>query len=280
MKIYIAVDMEGISGINSPDYVLKDGKLYSAGQRLATEDVNAAVAGAFDGGADTVVVADVHGSSGNLLIEQIDSRALIMAGAPRFTRFPFLDSSFAGLALIGYHAMAGTELGNLEHTMNSRSWFRYCVNGVPYGEVSIDAEIAATCGVPVIMTSGDDLLCEESKRVIGPEVETACVKLGTGRQSALCLSPEAGHKRVYAAMKAACEKLTRGEKYPLVKVNAPAVVQTAYKFTPDADAAANQYGARRIDGYTVEMTYSRLAEAYGGLWSEKDGRTTEKLTDN
>ena len=48
MKIFIAVDMEGISGINCPDYVLKDRRLYPAGQRLMTKDVNAAVAGCFD----------------------------------------------------------------------------------------------------------------------------------------------------------------------------------------------------------------------------------------
>jgi len=45
MKIYIAVDMEGISGINSPEYVMSSGRHYSTGQRLLTEDVNAAVRG-------------------------------------------------------------------------------------------------------------------------------------------------------------------------------------------------------------------------------------------
>ncbi|MBQ1258016.1 MAG: M55 family metallopeptidase [Clostridia bacterium] len=68
MKIYISVDMEGISGINCPDYVLKNSYLYQTGQRLMTADVNAAVAGAFDAGADEVIVADMHGASGNILV--------------------------------------------------------------------------------------------------------------------------------------------------------------------------------------------------------------------
>ena len=76
MKIYISVDMEGISGINSPEYVTRDGRLYGVGQRLMTADVNAAVRGAFDGGADEVIVADMHGASGNLLVEELDPRAL------------------------------------------------------------------------------------------------------------------------------------------------------------------------------------------------------------
>lgn len=61
MKIYIAVDMEGVSGVNSPEHVKTDGRLYAEGRRLLTREVNAAVAGAFDAGADEVIVADMHG---------------------------------------------------------------------------------------------------------------------------------------------------------------------------------------------------------------------------
>ncbi len=271
MKIYIAVDMEGISGICSPEYVLKDGKLYAIGQRLATEDTNAAIRGAFDGGADEVIVADMHGASLNLLAEQLDSRAKLFAGAPRSPRFPFLDETVSGMALIGYHAKAGTEGGNLEHTMSSKGWFKYCVNGVPYGEASIDAEIAAWCGVPVVMASGDNYLCAEVKEMLGEQVETAQVKIGLGRQAALSLSPNEGQSRVYAAMKRACERLVNGEHFALAQKNTPVAVQTTYKFTPDADAASTVYGARRIDGYTVEMNYPRLVDAYGGTWKEHSG---------
>ena len=44
MKIYIAVDMEGVSGVNSPEHVKTDGRLYAEGRRLLTREVNAAVA--------------------------------------------------------------------------------------------------------------------------------------------------------------------------------------------------------------------------------------------
>ena len=275
MKIYISVDMEGISGICSPDYVISGRALYPTGQRLATADVNAAVRGAFDGGADEVIVADMHGASLNLLAEQLDPRAKLFAGTPRTPRFPFLDESVDGFALVGYHAMSGTTGGNLEHTMSSATWFKYFVNGVQYGESSIDAEIAAWSGVPVIMASGDDYLKKEIAEMLGTQVEFAQVKLGLGRQAALCLSPAEGQKRVYAAMKRACERLKNGEKFPLAAKNTPVTVKTVYKFVPDADAAENAYGARRLDGYTVEQDYPRLADAYGGIWKEKNGRSSE-----
>lgn len=266
MKIYISVDMEGISGINSPEYVLRECIHYAAGQRLATADVNAAVRGAFDGGADEVIVADMHSISGNLLVEQLDPRALLLAGTPHQPRFPFLDESVDGMFLLGYHAMAGTLGANLEHTMSSCQWHKFCVNGKPYGELGIDAELAAECGVPVVMVSGDDKLCEEGRAWLG-NIETAMVKQGLGRQSALCLSPQMGQQRVYDHARRAVERLCAGETFALPETPSPANVALTYKMVPDADAA-NVYGTTRLDGYTVLTPYQRLSDLYGGLWRE------------
>ena len=46
------------------------------------------------------------------------------------------------------------------------------------------------------------------------------------------------------------------------------VLSITYKFVPDADAAANALGSRRVDGYTVENDYARLSQMYGGLWAD------------
>ena len=62
MKICISVDMEGISGINTKEHVLSDARLYAEARRMLTEDINAAVRGACAGGADEVIVMDMHGS--------------------------------------------------------------------------------------------------------------------------------------------------------------------------------------------------------------------------
>lgn len=266
MKIYISVDMEGISGITSKEHVSKDERLYTVGQRLATGDVNAAVRGAFDAGADEVIVADMHASSGNLLTEQIDPRATVLAGTPHQPRFPFLDSSVDGMFLVGYHAMAGTLGATLEHTMTSQSWHRICINGRPYGELGIDSALAAEAGVPVVMVSGDDKLCDEAHAWLG-NVEAACVKQGLGRHSALCLSPEQGQKKVYQAAYQAVGRLLAGERFVLPETPSPAFVAITYKHSADADAAAG-FGARRLDGYTVEKTLEKLSAMYGGIWED------------
>jgi len=266
MKLYISVDMEGISGINCPDYVKKSGALYAAGQRLLTADVNAAVAGAFDGGADEVIVADMHGGSGNILVEALDERALLLAGVPHQPRFPFLDASVDGVILLGYHAMAGTHRAALEHTMSSAQWFRYQVNGVAYGELGIDAELAAEAGVPVILVTGDDKMCAEAQAWL-PGVETAMVKQGLGRQSALCLSPKRGQELVYQHARRAVERLAAGETFVLPEIPSPVQVAITYKMVPDADQA-NTFGTKRLDGYTVETPAQHLSDLYGGLWRD------------
>ena len=267
MRIYISADMEGASGISCPDYVLTDGRLYAAGQRLLTEDVNAAVRGAMDAGADEVVVADMHGTSGHILAERLDPRALLLAGTPHQPRFPFLDRDTDGMFLLCYHAMAGTAMACLEHTMSSRQWHCFRVNGTPYGEFGIDAEIAAECGVPVVMTSGDDKLCAEAAQWLNG-VETACVKQGLGRQCALCLSPAEGQKRVYEAARRAVCRLLAGEHFAIPATPSPAKIAITYKMMPDADAA-NTFGTRRLDGYTVEWEHDRLSHFFGGIWADR-----------
>ena len=267
MKIYISVDMEGASGISSSEYVTKDGRLYNVGRKLITEDVNAAIRGAFDGGATEVIVMDGHGGRVNLLVEDLEPRALLLSGNPRQPRFAFLDKSVSGMFLVGYHAMAGTEGGNLEHTMMSSTWHDFQVNGVSYGELGIDAELAAEAGVPVVMVSGDDKICAEAKAWLG-NVETATVKQGISRNGALCLSPKRGRELVYEAAKRAAERLAAGETFPLAEVQAPATVRITYKMVPDADSAT-VYGARRLDGYTVERDYPCLSALYGGIWESK-----------
>lgn len=271
MKIYISVDMEGISGINHTDYTRRDvGRLYQEGRMLTTQDVNAAVRGAFDGGADEVIVADMHGMSNNIIVAQVDPRALLVEGAPRTPRFAFLDEQVDGMFLLGYHAMNGTLGGTLEHTMNGFSWHRHAVNGQTWGELGIDATIAAECGVPVVMVSGDDKLCDEARAFLGDQVEAACVKQGVGRFYTLCLSPARGQQVVYEHAKRAAERLKAGEKFPLMRQAAQYTVSICYKNTPEADSAALEYGARRIDGYTVERDFKRIADMYGGIWAEFD----------
>ncbi|MBD3243295.1 MAG: aminopeptidase, partial [Chitinivibrionales bacterium] len=121
MKIFVMVDMEGISGVVRAEQVGLDGVHYETARRYATADVNACVRGCLDGGARSVIVRDAHSGRGfNLVWESLDEGARYIQGDPA-TRMPGIERC-DGLILLGYHAMAGTPGAILEHTMSSRHW--------------------------------------------------------------------------------------------------------------------------------------------------------------
>src|SRR5262249_13441706 len=79
MKIYITVDMEGISGINGDDQLSPGQPEYGRARKLMAEDANAAIRGAFEAGATDVLVNDSHGGMRNLLPEDLDPRARLIS---------------------------------------------------------------------------------------------------------------------------------------------------------------------------------------------------------
>ena len=61
MKVFISVDMEGISGLVRWADVATQGMDYQRNRSLLTCDANAAIEGAFEAGAAEVVVEENHG---------------------------------------------------------------------------------------------------------------------------------------------------------------------------------------------------------------------------
>ena len=105
LKVYIAVDMEGIAGIVTPAQV--GGADYEWGRPLMLAETNAAIAAAFDAGATEVVVNDAHGSHTNLRADLIDRRSTLITGRPKpMGMIEGLDASFDAVIFIGFHGHA------------------------------------------------------------------------------------------------------------------------------------------------------------------------------
>lgn len=248
MNVFISADMEGIGGILMKDQLTRDAPLYEEARRLLTAEVNAAVAGAFDGGATRVIVKDAHGSGYNLVMEGVDHRAEILAGPSFPERFAGLDESFAGVILLGYHAKAGTPAAVCAHTMSSVSWERYELCGVEVGEVGIDAALAGTYGVPVLMVSGDDKVCAEARALLGGAVVTCEVKRGLNRHGALMKAPFAARKMVREAAARAVSSEPRPAVYaPLPYYEA----RLTYVEASMADERVKTADAQRLDERTL-----------------------------
>ncbi|MGN6793978.1 MAG: M55 family metallopeptidase [Streptosporangiaceae bacterium] len=215
MKVFISVDMEGVSGITDPEDVLPDGADYQRGRVFMTGDANAAILGAYDGGADEVLVNDSHWIMRNLLLEQLDPRARTIKGFHKsLCMVQGLNESYDAAVFVGYHSCAGTEGGVLNHTLLGKEIQNVYLNGEPTGETRLNAAFAGHFGVPVVLVAGDAAVCTEARRVLGV-VETVAVKDGIDKFTANCLHPQVAQEQIREAAAQAVRDHGRFSPYRL-----------------------------------------------------------------
>jgi D-amino peptidase len=254
LNIFVMVDMEGISGICRKSQVSKEGEHYQTGRHYLTADVNACVAGCFKGGAKKVVVRDCHGGGYHFIWEKLDDRAEYLQGNTFLERIPDIES-FDGLILLGYHAMAGTPQAILEHTMSSKSWQNFWMNGKKCGEIAIDAGIAGDHGVPTIMVSGDDKACKEARAFI-KGIITAQVKKGLDVEGGILLSKTQAHKIIQANTAKAVKMCKEISPYKV-----PSPVTMRLELVSRGTVPATRKHVKVIDGRTYEVVGSNVENA-------------------
>lgn len=205
MKVYISVDMEGGSGVASAKHMSDSG--YNRMVKILTQEVNAAIAGAFEAGATEVLVNDAHGSMTNILIEDLDERAELISGSNKhLLQMEGIDESFDAVFFIGYHAHEGNEDAVMNHTIHGAVVTEIKRNGVVVGETAINAGIAGAFGVPVVLVAGDHILCQEATNFLG-NIETVCVKQAIDRYAARMLAPKRSQELIRAGAKKALQRL-------------------------------------------------------------------------
>ncbi len=261
MRVFISCDLEGITGVVHTDQTHNDGRGYPRAQELMTAEVNAAVAGAFDGGATEVVVNDSHGSMRNILIERLDPRASLISGSGKpLSMMQGIDGSFAAALFIGYHARAGTA-GVISHTYSGVVQ-RLVINGREVGETGMNAGIAGYFGVPVTMVSGDSELVSEARALLGPQLQAVEVKKPQGRYAAWNLPLAEAHARIRAAAKLAVEQAGRVPPY---RVPSPVTFAVTFTHAGMADLAAAIPSAERPSPVTVSFTHEDYLVAFGAF---------------
>lgn len=176
MKLMMMTDLEGVAGIlNFEDWCVPEARYYDKAKRLLTLEVNAAVDGFCEGGAEEILVVDGHGH-GAMDPELLDERAQLMRGHADPIWPWSLDASFHGLAYVGQHAKAGTPYSHLTHT-GSFACVDYAINGISIGEYGQLVLCAMELGVPAIFAAGEEAFADEAKSLT-PGVVTVGVKRG------------------------------------------------------------------------------------------------------
>lgn len=160
------------------------------GRRLMINEVNAAIDGAFRGGATRVVVNDSHHRMTNLLPDAVDPRArLILGGYKPMYMLQGLDTGFNAAFFLGYHGAIGEPEAILSHSYSPSLIWEARIDGRVVGELGINAMVADYFGVPVRLVTGDQVVAVEAReRIAG--VRVAEVKRSFSRYSAENLSPE------------------------------------------------------------------------------------------
>lgn len=262
MKILIAVDMEGITGVVDWKHVESTHAEYQRFRRIMTADVNAAVAGAADAGADEILVADGHGYAKNILIEELDPRARINSGSPSpYSMVQGIDTGVHAAFFIGYHAHMSTENAVLAHTWSSERVSNVWLNGRIVGEIGLNASLCGSFGVPVLLLTGDQAACAEAQEWI-PGIDVVAVKTASSRQSAECLPPGVSQPLIRQAAERVVTAFKAGKCPAPLQVELPVRITIEFLDTAMADAAALLPVLTRLDGRRVEFQADSMPSAY------------------
>jgi D-amino peptidase len=223
-RVFLVPDMEGmgsavdihevIAGNEAPRYKDLTGPDYWDRFRLLlTKEVNATIRGARLAGARSFVVNEGHGGNlfANVLPWELDSSAILVRGFPKpLVMVTGIDSSFGTLMFTGAHANAGSP-GVLSHNFAFDS---FTVNDKPLNEVGINALIAGELGVSVSLVSGDDVLIEETKKMLPNGFVAIVTKRAVGRSAAITYSPAKVRRMLQAGAAEAVRRERKGDFRP------------------------------------------------------------------
>ncbi|MDF0726527.1 M55 family metallopeptidase [Cytobacillus sp. S13-E01] len=258
MKLYISVDIEGVSGVVHGEHTARDGREHDRARLYMTEETNACIESAIEAGVDEIVVNDSHGTMRNILLERLHPEAELISGSPKkLAMVEGIDASFDAAIFLGYHTRNGTN-GILNHTFNGRVVRNIIINGKEYGEFGLNAAVAGYYRVPVIMVSGCNLVAEEAGNLI-PNIHSAIVKKTINRTVARNLSPLKAQNIIKRETISAIKK--RLEIIPFM-IDSTAQVELSFLHTGQADIAEILPYVTRVNQITVSFCSKNIIEAY------------------
>ncbi len=246
VKVYVSVDMEGVAGVSHAKPTNRGDDLYPQSVELMVGEANAAIEGAFAGGATEVTVNDSHGQMFNLTPEKLDTRARLVQGKKPYSMVEAArDGSFDVALFIGYHARAGHPTGTIAHTYTGRITLVQ-VNDRPITEAGMNGLYLGALGVPVAMITGDDALAEELGDWF-PWAELVVVKRGVSWQAADSIHPSLARDLIRKAATRAIERSAASDAAIVPLTMAPPLrLQMDFQHPGQADMAATIPGFERV----------------------------------
>jgi D-amino peptidase len=266
VRVFVISDMEGVAGVTKWDETDGGEPLHAERSRLYTEEINAAVRGAFTGGATEVVVMDCHGAGkgwtfNSLIPELLDPRCEFVVQREWTEYTEFLEEGCDAALFVGMHAMAGTPDGVMNHTVSGTGWRNLTFNGRLVGETGINAALCGTWGCPVLLVTGDEATCREARELLGDGLTTVAVKRGLGRFSARHKTPARAREMIEQGAVQALSNLSAVAPYDPGK---PCQVRVELATSEEVERYRHDPVVEVIDGRTIASS----AEDWWTAWRQ------------
>ncbi|MBE0527734.1 MAG: M55 family metallopeptidase [Thermoleophilia bacterium] len=260
MKLFIAIDLEGISGVVAEADADREGAAAQRARVHMRADLDAVLEGCAAAGAGEIVVCDAHDDGRNLDPIGLDASVTLMSGpSSPMSMLEGLAPDCDGALFVGYHARAGTPAAVLEHTWNYKV-YTVAVGDLEIGEFGVAALLAGEFGVPAVYVSGDDKTAEEARALV-PGIAATVVKTGVRREAAALCPPDMARARMRTDVEAAL--LADPWPAPLVWSGEP--LRLTFTRVPFCDLAEACPGTTRLGGRTLEIAGASFAEVYAGF---------------
>jgi D-amino peptidase len=251
MKVFLSSDIEGAAGISDWDQVRIGQPEFALGRDLLLGEVNAAIDGAREAGAEHVLVNDSHSTMHNLAPAALHGQASYLSGSHKpLYMMEGLDASFDAVFLVAYHGSIGAERAILSHTYNPRAIWEVRLNGLAVGEGAINALVALHHGVPVALITGDEATADEARPFM-PGAEAVVVKRSITRFAAESVHPERARELIRAGAARALNGLAANRP---PDISLPATLQITFLTADMAEMATWVRGVERVDTRVVEIT--------------------------
>ena len=261
MKVFISVDIEGVSSVNLWSQT-EQGKFgYEEASKQMSLEAAAACEGALRAGAEKIRVKDAHGTGcnidGSLLPKGVElSRGF--NGSP-WSMVDTITDGFDAAVFVGYHCGAGKTGNPLCHTEEASAvWVK--INGEKISEFHTGAWACASLGIPVVFVAGDADVCEDAKKAVSG-IGTVPVKKGIGSVMT-CLQPEDACDQIRDGVEKALGKLA---EMPLIKIPEHFRMEVCYKEMAKAARMSWFPGFRLEDDQTIVMETDRLMDVLTAL---------------
>jgi D-amino peptidase len=249
--------MEGIAGVVTGDQLGPAGFEYQRFREFMTDETLAAIEGARAAGATEFVVADSHGNGESLLIEKFGKDVQIVRSWPRpLAMMQGIDDTFAAAFFIGYHTSTTNPTGVRAHTMSSATLADIRLNGLSVPEAGVNAAVAGSFHVPVVLITGDDAIIKEASALL-PGIEGATVKWAYGFHSARTMTPAAACDLIRQKAKVA---LSRAKEIRPYVVKTPIDLEVRFKNYRPAEVLAYLPNVERIDSHTIRFRAKDIVE--------------------